>query len=109
MTNGQFTMYGRVEYLDVRRPDRVQYTQCFTDVDERIARHPGAPTWPETRLTTMQLTAEGPVQTRVTVRWEVFGEATREEVAAFLAERLGMSMGWTGSFDKLDALLASAS
>jgi uncharacterized protein YndB with AHSA1/START domain len=105
MTNGQFTMYGRVEYLQVQRPNRLRYTQCFTDEHENIARHPGAPTWPEKMLTTVLLTPEGPAQTRVTVRWEVYGAATDAEVAAFVAEKRGMTMGWTGSFDKLDAVL----
>jgi uncharacterized protein YndB with AHSA1/START domain len=105
MTNGQFTMYGRVEYIEVRRPDRLQYTQCFTDAEENISRHPGAPTWPEKMLTTVSLTEEGPAQTRVTVRWEVYGAATADEVAAFVEARAGMTMGWTGSFDKLEAVL----
>lgn len=107
MTNGQFTMYGRVEYLEVQPPDRLQYTQCFTDAQENISRHPGAPIWPEKMLTTVSLAAEGPTQTRVTVRWEVYGAATTEEVAAFVEARAGMTMGWTGSFDKLEAVLAA--
>lgn len=106
MTNGEFTMYGRVEYLDVRRPDLIRYTQCFTDANENISRHPGAPTWPEKMLTTVTLASEGPAETRVTIRWEVFGSATSEEVAAFVEERTGMTKGWTGSFDKLEQLLA---
>ncbi len=106
MTNGQFTMYGRMQYLRVQPPDQLQYTQCFADEHENISRHPGAPTWPEQMLTTVLLTAEGPTQTRVTVRWEVYGAATPEEIAAFVAEKAGMTTGWTGSFDKLDATLA---
>ena len=70
-----------------------------------MSRHPGAPTWPEKMLTTVLLAPEGPSQTRVTVRWEAFGSATAEEMAAFVAEKGGMTMGWTGSFDKLEALL----
>lgn len=105
MTNGQFTMYGRFEYLDVRRPDRIVYTQCFTDVHENTSRLPGAPTWPEHMRTTVLLAAEGPRQTRVTVQTGVHGDATTEELAAFVAERGGMAKGWTGSFDKLDELL----
>lgn len=108
MTNGQFTMYGRVEYLDVRRPDRLQYVQSFADAEESIARHPGAPIWPEKMLTTVQLAAEGPAQTRVTVRWEVYGAATPAEIVAFADAKAGMTMGWTGSFDKLEAVIASA-
>jgi uncharacterized protein YndB with AHSA1/START domain len=105
MTNGAFTMYGRVEYLVVEPPHRLEYTQCFTDEHEHIARHPGAPTWPEKMRTIVQLAEEGPASTRVTIRWEVFGTASAEEIAAFVAERSGMTQGWTGSFDKLEALL----
>ncbi|MBC8087892.1 MAG: SRPBCC domain-containing protein [Phycisphaerae bacterium] len=108
MTNGQFSMYGRVEYVEMQHPNRIVYTQCFTDEHENISRHPGAQLWPEKMLTTVSLTAEGAVQTRVTVRWEVYGAATAEEVAAFVAEKSGMTKGWTGSFDKLDNLLANA-
>ena len=105
MTNGTFTMYGRVDYLDVRRPDRIKYTQCFTDENENMSRHPGAPVWPEKMLTTVLLTAEGAAQTRVSVRWEAHGSATPQEVAAFVEEKAGMTMGWTGSFDKLESWL----
>lgn len=108
MTNGQFTMYGRVDYLLVQAPDRLEYTQCFTDADGNISRHPGAPTWPEKMKTTVLLTPEGASQTRVTVRWDVYGAATPEEVAAFVAEKGGMTQGWTGSFDKLDAHLSTS-
>lgn len=109
MTNGQFTMYGRVEYLEVRRPDLLRYTQCFTDANEKVSRHPAAPTWPEKMMTTVTLTAEGASQTRVTVRWEVVGAATDVEMATFVAERAGMTKGWTGSFDKLEAALLERS
>ncbi len=103
---GGLTMYGRVQYLEIKRPDRLVYTQQFCDAQERIARHPMAPTWPETMLTTVKLTEEGPERTRVTVTWEPHGATTPAELAAFIKERGGMTQGWTGSFDKLEALLA---
>ena len=105
MTNGSFTMYGRAEYDVVERPDRIEYTQVFTDEQENITRHPGAPTWPERMRTRVTLVAEGPAATRVTIRWSVEGDATPEEISAFVNERAGMTGGWTGSFDKLDAVL----
>ena len=105
MTNGQFTMYGGAEYLEVRRPDLLRYTQWFADANEKMSRHPAAPTWPEKMLTTVTLTAEGASQTRVTVRWEPYGAVTSAEMDAFVAARAGMTMGWTGSFDKLEAVL----
>ncbi|MBX9653485.1 SRPBCC domain-containing protein [bacterium] len=108
MSNGQgMTMYGRVTYLEIRRPDRIVYTQQFIDVDGNISRHPALATWPETMLTVVQLAAEGSDQTRVTVTWEPYGTVTPEELAAFVQLRSGMTLGWTGSFDKLEEFLAS--
>jgi uncharacterized protein YndB with AHSA1/START domain len=56
--------------------------------------------------TTVDLSAEGPDRTRVTVTWEIDGPATAEERAVFIEARGGMTQGWTGSFDKLEAVLA---
>ncbi len=108
MTNGQFTMYGGVEYLEVRAPDRFVYVQHFADEHGNVSRHPAAPTWPEKMLTTVTFASEGPAATRVTLRWEPYGAASPEEIATFVKERAGMTQGWTGSFDKLEALLTGA-
>lgn len=106
MSNGaDVTMYGRAHYLELRQPDRLVYTQQFCDEHEQLSRHPHAPLWPATMLTTVTFTAEGPTQTRVSVHWQPQGDTTAAEVAAFIKERGGMTQGWTGSFDKLDALL----
>lgn len=106
MSNGAgVVLHGRAHYLEIRRPGRLVYTQQFCDESEAVSRHPMAPLWPETMLTTVTFAEEGPAQTRVTVEWEPFGDATAEEVAAFVKERPGMTVGWTGSFDKLEALL----
>jgi uncharacterized protein YndB with AHSA1/START domain len=102
---GGVKMYGRAEYVQIQKPDRIVYTQQFCDEHENISRHPKAPTWPETMLTTVTLTAEGPDRTRVTVTWEPHGAATREELETFIKSRAGMTQGWTGSFDKLEAYL----
>lgn len=108
MTNSKgVEMYGRKQMLEMQAPDRLVYTQQFCDKDENISRHPLAPTWPETMLTTVQLTEEGPDRTRVTVTWETYGDVTKEELEVFIQSRVGMTMGWTGSFDKLDAYLAA--
>jgi len=104
--NSGMKMYGRAQYQKIDKPDTLVYTQEFCDEHENMSRHPMAPTWPATMLTTVKLTAEGPERTRVTVTPQPFGEATADELAAFVAERGGMTQGWTGSFDKLEALLA---
>jgi uncharacterized protein YndB with AHSA1/START domain len=109
MKGGDLTIYGRTAYLEIRRPDRIVYTQQFCDEKENLSHHPLAPTWPQTMLTTVTLAEEGPDRTRVTVHWEPHGTTSRGELDAFLKEKGGMTQGWTGSFDKLDAYLLQLS
>ncbi len=104
---GGAKMYGRAEYREITKPGRIVYTQQFCDEHETISRHPMAPTWPETMLTIVELTSEGPDQTRVTVTWEPHGPTTAEELDTFIKARGGMTQGWTGSFDKLEAYVDS--
>ena len=107
MTNGQgMTMYGCAEYREITRPQRIVYVQNFCDESEALSRHPLAPTWPAYMLTQVTFTDEGPERTRVTIEWEPYGEATPAEIDTFVAGRAGMTGGWTGSFDKLEAVLA---
>jgi uncharacterized protein YndB with AHSA1/START domain len=107
MTGNDLKMYGRAEYLKIEKPDLIVYTQQFCDENEKVSRHPMAPSWPETMLTIVQFAAEGLDQTRVTVTWEPYGTSTREELETFIKFKAGMTQGWTGSFDKLDALVAN--
>jgi uncharacterized protein YndB with AHSA1/START domain len=100
-------MYGRAEYLEVTKPNRIVYTQSFCDENQKISHHPLAPTWPETMLTTVLLNAEDTNRTRVTVTWEVFGEANAAERQTFHDAKEGMTQGWTGSFDKLEDYLSA--
>lgn len=104
MGNSEFTMYGKNKYLEIS-PQRIVFTVQFCDKQGNITRHPGVTEWPETLLTMVTLTEEGPELTRVSVQTVTHGDVTPAELAAFIAERTGMMMGWTGSFDKLEALL----
>jgi uncharacterized protein YndB with AHSA1/START domain len=100
-------MYGRFHYLTIEKPNRLTYTQEFCDEQENPSRHPLAPTWPAVMLTTVDLTAEDERCTRVTVSFVPHGSVTPEELATFINGRPGMTQGWTGAFDKLDACLPS--
>jgi len=102
---GNIKMYGRATYLTIEHPNLIVYTQQFCDEKENISRHPMAPTWPETMLTTVTLTEEGPDKTRVTVTWEAHGTTTPEELETFVKAKGGMTQGWTGSFDKLEGYI----
>ena len=63
--------------------------------------------FPEVLRTSVSFASEGEHGTRVTVVSETLDGASAEETDAFRSERTGMTRGWTGSFDKLEALLAS--
>jgi uncharacterized protein YndB with AHSA1/START domain len=105
MAGNNLKMFGKAQYIEVTRPNRIIYTQQFCDENEKISRHPMAPTWPETMLTMVTLTEEGPERTRVTIEWSVHGNVTPEEMKTFVQGRAGMTQGWTGSFDKLEEYL----
>lgn len=98
-------IYGKVNYLEITKPSQIVYTQIFCDENENVTRHPMAPTWPETMLTTVQFFKEEDNQTRVSLTWAPHGETTKEELETFKNSRAGMTHGWTGSFDKLDDFL----
>ena len=66
-------------------------------------RPPFLSDWPETMLTTVELASKGVSRTRVTVQWEPVDGATPADIAEFVKQRGGMTLGWTGSFDKLEA------
>lgn len=106
ITGEHGTMHVRAEYLAIEPPRRVVYAQQFVDEREQHAAVPGMETWPATLLTTVELVEEAEGGTRVTVTSEPQGAVTDAELAAFVGERAGMTLGWTGSFDKLEALLA---
>ncbi|HEY8966263.1 MAG TPA: SRPBCC family protein [Candidatus Methylacidiphilales bacterium] len=106
MGNELLTMYGRASYRQVERPRLLVYTQQFCDKDGNVSRHPLAPTWPETMLTTVTFREIAPDRTLVTVHWEVEGATTPEEMATFTTNRGNMTGGWTGSFDQFEAYLA---
>lgn len=103
--SGQHTMYGKAKYLEITKPHRIVYSQQFADEKGNVARHPMSPTWPETMVTTVVFTAEGPEQTRVTLTWELTDQATAVEMDTFIKARPGMAQGWTGSLDKLEDYL----
>jgi uncharacterized protein YndB with AHSA1/START domain len=106
MTQRGVEFYVKAEYLKIEKPGHIVYTQQFCDEDGKISRHPMAPVWPETMLTTVDLSEEGAGRTRVSVTCEPHGAATPEEVEVFIKSKAGMSQGWSGSFDKLDAYLS---
>ncbi|MBV1693721.1 MAG: SRPBCC domain-containing protein [Hyphomicrobiales bacterium] len=102
MANGA-VMYGRLSYQELEKPNRIVYAQQFCDDKEQVITAPFFADWPRTMLTKVELVSESPDSTRVTLRWEPL-DASAAAVAEFIRQRSSMTMGWTGSFDKLEAL-----
>jgi uncharacterized protein YndB with AHSA1/START domain len=102
---GKIEMFGRAEYIKISKPNRLVYKQQFADVKENVIRNPMSATWPETLLTTIDLTAEGQDRTQVTITWEPYGTCTDEEFDTFSKSQGGMKQGWTGTLDKLEDYL----
>lgn len=107
MPFGDIVIYGNVHYLEVKRPDRLVYVQQFANADGSPGRHPMAPEWPESMLTTITFSEEENGRTRVTLEWDVSGEWTQGEMATFINGKKSMSQGWGGSFDKLEEYLSN--
>lgn len=100
-------MYGITKYIELNGKDKIVYTQQFADENGNVSRHPAAPTWPETMMTTITLRAESDAETTVTIEWQPHGQVSTEELQTFVTARAGMTGGWTGSFDKLDEYIAT--
>jgi len=98
-------MFVRAAYLELERPSRIVYLQQFVDEREQPAPAPGVEFWPPVLRMTVLLTEEAPDRTRVTVTTEPEGETTAPELESFVGERRGMTLGWTGSFNQLEARL----
>jgi uncharacterized protein YndB with AHSA1/START domain len=101
-SDANMKMYGKIHYIEMTRPSRLLYTQQFANADGSMARHPMAPTWPESMRTLVTFTAESENETRVTINWTVDGNATAEERKTFHEAKAGMTQGWGGSFEKLE-------
>jgi uncharacterized protein YndB with AHSA1/START domain len=104
MSDGKdLNVYGTFQYLEVG-PGRIVYIHGFTDRDGNVSPHPLATVWPESMLVTVTFAEEETRKTRVTVNMLPYGEVKPEEALAFHKEKPGMTLGWTGSFDKLEEI-----
>jgi uncharacterized protein YndB with AHSA1/START domain len=101
------SFFAEFEFREVDMPRRIVYRQRFCDESGTESRHPGLPEFPAVMLTRVDFAMEADGATRVTVTSEMLDDSNAEEVAAFRNERSGMTVGWTGSFDRLETLLAA--
>ena len=100
-------MWAKFVYREIVASQRLVWVHSFSDEAGGLTRHPLSPTWPLELLTTVIFEDAGAGKTKVTLRWSPLN-ATAEEQQTFDAARDGMTGGWNGSFERLDAYLATA-
>jgi uncharacterized protein YndB with AHSA1/START domain len=99
-----FVMWGKWTFKEIVRPELLVVVTSFSDKDRGITRHPGAATWPlETLSRTTFVEKDG--KTTLTVHLSAIN-ANEIENSTFDGAHDGMKMGFTGTFEQLDAWLA---
>jgi uncharacterized protein YndB with AHSA1/START domain len=99
-------MWAKFVYREIVAPARLVWVHSFSDEAGGLTRHPMAPTWPLQMLTTVTFEDAPGGKTKLTLCWSPL-DASAEEQATFDAAHEGMRGGWTGSFERLEAYLAS--
>lgn len=101
--HGETLLWGKWIFREIKMPERIVLIHHFSDENGGVTRHPFHPSWPLQMLsTTTFLESHG--ETTVTVQWAPL-DATAEERQTFDRGRDGMLMGWSGTFDQLEAYL----
>jgi uncharacterized protein YndB with AHSA1/START domain len=102
-------MWGLFTYREIVPQERLIFVNSFSDENGGVTRHPMAPTWPLTMLSTFTFEDAAHGKTRFTVRWQAL-DASPEEQATFDSDqsRTSMTNGWSGTMDQLAAYLATA-
>jgi uncharacterized protein YndB with AHSA1/START domain len=101
------TMWGKFVFREIVAPQRLIFTNSFSDEAGGITRHPMAPTWPLQMLSTFTFEDEPGGKTKVTIRWLALNP-TEEERKTFDTGHDSMRQGWGGTLDRLTAYLAEA-
>lgn len=105
MKMGANESFGRTVYRDLKAPERFAYVVSFTDANFEPVRHPLSATWPLEVLGVASL-VELDGQTLLTMR-SIPIHVSDEERATFRAGHTSMTQGWKGSYDQLEAYLAT--
>lgn len=100
-----FRIYFRATYEVIESPTLLIYTQEFCDENGDPSRHPFAPMLPRKLRATARFSSTDAHSTTISLTLEPIGDLTPEERETFNQSRVGMTQGWTKSFDKLKEYL----
>ncbi len=97
-------MWGKFVYREIVAPEKLVYTNSFSDEEGNIIRAPFSETWPLEVLNTLTFTEDNgkTILTLHGVPWN----ASKEEEQNFADMHGSMHQGFGGTFDQLDAYLA---
>jgi len=98
-------IYGKYTFREITPPERLVFVNSFADAEGKPIRHPFSPDWPMELLTTVMFKDLGD-QTEITLTWVPI-DANETEATCFASNLDSCRMGWTGTFDYLDAYLAT--
>ena len=105
MTGNGFEMWGRFVYLEIEEPEKLVFINSFSDSDGNITRAPFSATWPLEVLNTLTFEEENG-KTTMTLNGGPYN-ASDEELQTFAGGFSSMNQGFKGTFDQLDAYIAS--
>src|SRR5262245_3288257 len=98
------SMFQRVEYTEVKAPERLVWLHASSDANWNIVASPMMKDWPRVLLTTVTFEDSG-AQTKLRLTW-IPHEASAAEIACFAAAIGGMDKGWGAGMELLAKLLA---
>jgi len=102
--NGQ-EMWERFVYIEAVSPEKLVFTNSFSDASGKVTRHPIIPTFPLEMMNTLVFTGTGQ-KTILTMKCKPH-HATYEEEKTFRENREYVKKGLAVTFDQLDQYLAS--
>jgi uncharacterized protein YndB with AHSA1/START domain len=100
-------MWGLFKYLEMVKPERVVFINCFSDKDQNVIPMPYFPVWPLEVLNILTLT-EHEGKTILTLRGGPIN-ATEAEHKAFIEMNKNMEQGFAGTFAQLEEYLTKVS
>jgi uncharacterized protein YndB with AHSA1/START domain len=99
-----FEMWAKWTFREIVKPEKLVFVVSFSDAAGGMTRYAMNPNWPlETLSTTTFTEHEG--KTTITIQWAAYN-ASAEEQQTFDDGHESMNMGWSGTFDRLEAYLA---
>jgi uncharacterized protein YndB with AHSA1/START domain len=104
MNSAMGEMWGKFMYREISAPERIVFTNSFSNEAGELTRPPWTNLWPLLVLNTLTLT-EVAGKTTLSLRG-IPVDATEEERAAFVAMKDSMRQGFGGTWDQLAAYLA---